>query len=396
MTLEKNAREFLDCRDRLLSFMEESLRRPDHAKPPPGSNLDSFFNRLAIDLFDLQFRNNPAYRLFCQSRRINPSRIEQWRQIPALPASAFKELEASCLSPAQRIAVFHSSGTTEQRPSRHFHSASSLALYEASLLKWFWAGTSLLEHAASQAARQQQMGNRERVFLALTPPAREAPHSSLVHMFHILISRSGSPESLFAGAVGANGSWILDLNRIWRFLDQMEAERRPAILLGTASLWLRLLEGLEEAGKNYHLAAGSFALETGGFKGQLRRLPRQTLYQMIEQRLRIPASEIVSEYGMSELSSQAYDWPNGMERLEDRVFRFPPWVKVEIINPENEAACAEPGQAGLIRVYDLANLWSVMAIQTEDLGEIRPGGFTLKGRNMNAEPRGCSLMTHEP
>ena len=95
------------------------------------------FSELALELFALQFQHNPAYRKICEARKLSPQALEHWTQIPAVPAAAFKELELTCLPPAERTAVFHSSGTTEQKPSRHFHGAESLALYEASLWAWF-------------------------------------------------------------------------------------------------------------------------------------------------------------------------------------------------------------------------------------------------------------------
>ncbi len=97
----------------------------------------AILRRLALELFALQFENNPAYRKICEARGLTPRVVEHWTQIPAVPTGAFKELELSCIPPGERTAVFHSSGTTEQKPSRHFHNAESLAVYEASLWAWF-------------------------------------------------------------------------------------------------------------------------------------------------------------------------------------------------------------------------------------------------------------------
>ena len=95
------------------------------------------FNRLALELFALQFQYNAAYRKICEARKLTPEVVEHWTQIPAVPTAAFKELELSCIPPVERTVVFHSSGTTEQKPSRHFHSPESLKMYEASLIPWF-------------------------------------------------------------------------------------------------------------------------------------------------------------------------------------------------------------------------------------------------------------------
>ena len=135
-------------------------------------------------------------------------------------------------------------------------------------------------------------------------------------------------------------------------------------------------------------------METGGYKGRSRSLPKRELHALISQALGIPRDHIVCEYGMSELSSQAYDRAVGPSRFTHHVsrsFHFPPWARVQIISPETGREVGE-GETGLIRVADLANVYSVMAIQTEDLGIRHGDGFALAGRAVLAEPRGCSLM----
>src|ERR1019366_974271 len=150
---------------------------------------------------------------------------------------------------------------------------------------------------------------------------------------------------------------------------------------------------------------GSRVMETGGYKNRSRALPKTELHALITERLGVPRENIICEYGMSELSSQAYDNGArgfGREAVGDtiprpapkpsRLFRFPPWARGQIISPETGGEVAE-GETGLIRIFDLANVFSVAAIQTEDLGVRRGDGFELIGRARLAEPRGCSLMT---
>jgi len=138
-------------------------------------------------------------------------------------------------------------------------------------------------------------------------------------------------------------------------------------------------------------------METGGYKNRSRSLPKEELHQLICDRLGISPSNVVCEYGMSELSSQAYaaSLPSRSSRSDEahsQVFYFPPWARAQIISPETGREVSE-GETGLIRVFDLANVFSVMAIQTEDLGVRRGDGFELVGRASLAEARGCSLMT---
>ena len=382
------------------------------------------FNQLALELFALQFKHNAAYRKICEARRLTPGIVEHWTQIPAVPTSAFKELDLTCLAPAERTTVFHSSGTTEQQPSRHFHSAESLAAYEASL----WSG--FVRHVVQEfVVRSSEFG-----VLILTPPPPQAPHSSLVHMFETvrqklggasvpaLSSRrscwggEGGSRSEFLGKLADDGAWTLDFAAAADLLSpgsqpaSPKREReggtpdaRPLLLLGTAFSFVHLLDFLAEQDLRFQLPAGSQVMETGGYKNRSRSLPKAELHQLITERLGVPPSHIICEYGMSELSSQAYDGRAALLRGQDwgraaarpyRVFRFPPWARVQIISPETGCEVAD-GETGLIRVFDLANVFSVMAIQTEDLGIRRAEHFELIGRATLAEPRGCSLMAAE-
>lgn len=373
------------------------------------------FPELALELFALQFDANPAYRKICEARRLTPRTIGQWTQIPFVPTSAFKELELSCLPPAGRTAVFHSSGTTEHAPSRHFHNAGSLAVYEASLWAWF------ARHVAHDL--KSEISNLRLVIL--TPPPTQAPHSSLVHMFETVRRKAGAPESAFVGESDGKGTWTLDFDAVLAALDLSLVTHNPVLLLGTAFSYVHLLDFLAEKHLQFKLPGGSRTMETGGYKNRSRVLPKTELHTLIAQRLGVSRENIICEYGMSELSSQAYDnvtgdaWQvtrdgNGprhaslacrtdlprrnvgeagaQRRRVTRHFHFPPWAQAQIISPETGREVAE-GETGLIRVFDLANVFSVAAVQTEDLGIRHGEGFELIGRTQLAEPRGCSLMT---
>jgi hypothetical protein len=367
---------------RLRGFIRDSTSVPAAGAP--------LFDRLAVELFALQFEHNAPYRRLCEARGARPETVPHWIGIPAAPTSAFKEFTLSCLPAAARTAVFHSSGTTGQRRSRHFHSKESLALYEASLWAWFRANFKLpLGHAT---------------VLMLTPPPHEAPHSSLVHMFETLRRRLGSGASCFVGRVSEAGGWAVDLEAAVAFLREAIAASQPALILGAAFSFVHLLDQLAERGLRFELPTGSCAMETGGYKGRSRSLPKAALHALISQRLGIPSGQIICEYGMSELSSQAYDAAVHPSRATrplqqrdspashaSRAFRFPPWARAQLISPETGREVGA-GETGLIRVFDLANVYSVMAIQTEDLGIRRKDGFALAGRATLAEPRGCSLL----
>ena len=371
----------------------------------PHTRGDDSFNRSALELFALQFRHNLAYRRICQSHGITPGEVRHWSEIPAVPASAFKELELSCIAPEGRTAVFHSSGTTDQMPSRHFHCAESLALYEASLWSWFQ------RHMMPESG----VPSSESGVLILTPPPEQAPHSSLVHMFETVRSRAcQSAESAFSqtrlqsnafsGKTNSDGSWTLDFNAMLAALNSSLDSGLSTLVLGTAFSFVHLLDFLGERNLRFQLPAGSRVMETGGYKNRSRTMPKTELHSLITERLGIPAENIICEYGMSELSSQAYgSVRSGGWRMagEDSAschpspvtchFSFPPWARVQIASPETGTEVAD-GETGLIRVFDMANVFSVMAVQTEDLGVRRGDGFELIGRAQLSEPRGCSLM----
>ena len=228
--------------------------------------------------------------------------------------------------------------------------------------------------------------------LILTPDPGTAPHSSLVHMFEVIRREWGTADSCFAGACDTAGRWTLPQHPVRSRLTRSRAEGRPLALLGTAFLFVELLDQLRTDPIPKTLPRGSRILETGGYKGRSRALPKTELYHQLTECLGIPSSSIVSEYGMCELSSQAYDHAAGTpETGRNRTFQFPPWTRAVIVNPETNTP-ADPGESGLLRLFDLANVRSVMAIQTEDLARAHSSGFQLLGRATTAQARGCSLM----
>lgn len=341
---------------------------------------DRTLNPLALELFGLQFKHNRPYRQFCEARGMRPGLVEHWTSIPSVPTEAFKELALTSIPEAERTAVFHSSGTTGQSPSRHFHAQASLQLYESSL--WSWFARHLL---AAGSARPGWL-------LVLTPRGEEAPHSSLVHMFECIASHLELDTVFFAGRVIRGGGWEIEGGKVGSFLESAVSSGRPGLVLTTAFGLVQLSDLLAAENRCFVSPAGSSIMETGGYKGRSRALPKAELHCEITRRLGIHPAGIVTEYGMSELSSQAYDHVAGSAVREgERVFHFPPWARARLVSPETGAEVAD-GETGLIRVFDLANVFSVSAIQTGDLGIRRGSGFELIGRAEQLEPRGCSLM----
>src|SRR5208337_4340773 len=182
----------------------------------------------------------------------------------------------SCLPPEERAAVFYSSGTTGQRRSRHFHNDQSLALYRASLTPWFEAN--VIDCGC---------GIDEWQLAILAPAPQQAPHSSLVQMFETVRRKLGSPASAFLGRAAPGGAWSLDLEAAMAALRSSVRSARPMLLLGTAFMFVRLLDHLAEQGLQLELPPRSRAMETGGYKGRSRALPANELRALITRRLGI-------------------------------------------------------------------------------------------------------------
>jgi hypothetical protein len=339
---------------------------------------DEQFDQLARRLFALQFEHVQLYRAFCLARGITPASLPNWAEIPAVPNASFKEFDWTSLPPADRTRVFHSSGTTAGTSSRNFHDEHSLALYERSLLAW---------------AREKFIAYDTQRFdlLFLTPDPKGAPHSSLVHMFETLRRASGCADSRYAGACDDVGRWIVLHDLAQLALANAQSTSRPIAIFGTAFSFVEWLDQLALSRTRYELPPGSRILETGGYKGRSRVLPKSQLYRQLTETFGVPSPFIVSEYGMCELSSQAYDHHAGMP-ASGRVYQFPPWTRAVVIDPDTNTA-AKVDETGLLRVFDLANVQSVMAIQTDDLARRSRHGFVLLGRAPAAEARGCSLLS---
>jgi hypothetical protein len=216
--------------------------------------------------------------------------------------------------------------------------------------------------------------------LALTPPPSEAPHSSLAHMAGEVLGDG----TIYGGQCQKDG-WSIDSEICESACAKAIHDNTPLLLFGPAFSFLHWLDSRESF---YKLPNESRIMETGGYKGRSRELPKNEFHGLLSERLGVPESHIVCEYGMCELSSQAYDRKAGTNK--ERAFRFPDWARPIIINTETGAPC-EAAETGLLRIIDLANVYSSIGIQTQDLARSIEDGFELLGRAQTSELRGCSL-----
>jgi hypothetical protein len=324
------------------------------------------FDRLALALFRLQHAQGAAYRRLCAAFGCDdPERVKHWREIPAVPTGAFKEARLAIFPASATLRTFRTSGSTTE--ARGQLELDDTALYDASLEASFRA------FIVPDAARIR--------FAVLAPSADDAPDSSLSYMFSRAVETMGTPASQFL--VAADG-WDPD-----GAITALAGVREPLALCGTSFAFVHLLDRLEARGERLALPAGTRVMETGGFKGRSRELSRDELHGAIEAQLGVPRARIVNQYGMCELGSQFYEPSLVLGRATD-VKRIPPWVRTSAVDPLTRLDVA-PGERGVLVHFDLANVGSVLAVATSDLGELAEGGFRVFGRLRGAEARGCSL-----
>ena len=332
------------------------------------------FDELALDLFAFQFAHCAPYRRFCTGRGQTPESVHTWREVPAVPTGAFKEVALRSFPEERTSHSFRTSGTSvERRGELHL---DTLALYEASLMVPFQRFLLPDLHA-----------EREPLLLVLAPSPAEARDSSLSHMFAVAIRELGAEGSRFFMSAGK-----LEVDALLEAIEHARSDR-PLLLCGTSFAFVHLVDALSDRGAQIALPGAARIMETGGFKGRSRSMPRTELYARLEETLGVPVERIVNQYGMTELGSQFYDSvlhePGSTRRKI-----APPWTRVRAVEPATGHEVTA-GDAGTIVITDLANTGSVCAIQTADLGRRVEEGFEVLGREPGAEARGCSIATDE-
>ena len=316
------------------------------------------FNALAVELFNYQYQNNTIYRKYCDALKINTTVIDAVRKIPFLPISFFKthviktgEFEAGT--------IFESSGTTGTINSKHF--VKNTELYRKSFSKCF----------------EKFYGQPEnKCILGLLPSYLERKNSSLVMMTEELIRKTGNELS---------GFYLYDHEKLHSALIHNELLKIPTLLIGVSYALLDFAE------KYTMQLRYTIVMETGGMKGRREEMTRQELHARLQDKLGV--SLVHSEYGMTELLSQAYSKGDG-------IFHCPGWMKVLLRDeddPFNMITAADAhtkSLTGLINIIDLANIYSCSFIATDDIGRLHNNeSFEVLGRMDGSDVRGCSLMT---
>ena len=314
-------------------------------------NSEAAFTKKALELFKFQFEENPVYRSFCDLLYRHPSDVQKLEDIPFLPIEFFKTHKVvSSTKDIQQ--TFTSSGTTGSVVSQHH--VADLNLYESSFQKGF----------------AHVYGNIEDyTVLALLPSYLEREGSSLIYMANDMIQQSKHPKS---------GFYLDDLDALKQTLLELEASEQKTLLIGVSYALLDLVEFHQFELKH------TIIMETGGMKGRRKEMIKSELHSILKKGFGVDT--IHSEYGMTELLSQAYSKGNG-------IFSTPPWMKVLIRDPEDALTILGEKKSGGINIIDLANVYSCAFIATKDLGKIHNNGtFEVLGRFDQSDIRGCNLM----
>jgi len=313
------------------------------------------FELIALEVFRFQYEQNTVYRQYCQSLNRAMDAIDTIEKIPFLPIQFFKThtITAGNFTPA---AIFESSGTTQSINSKHL--VKEFSVYEESFTTAF----------------KQFYGNIEDwCIVALLPSYLERNNSSLVMMAENLIAQSKNDNS---------GFYLNNMDQLKNTLVQLEHQQQKTLLIGVTFALLDFAEAYPMKLKHTTI------METGGMKGRRKEITRFEVHSLLQQAFQL--TNIHSEYGMTELLSQAYSYSNG-------IFNSPAWMKILIREEDDPFALhtttSTQSMAGAVNIIDLANLYSCSFIATEDAGKLYPNGsFEILGRLDNTDIRGCSLM----
>ena len=309
------------------------------------------FKEVSLEVFNFQYTNNLVYRKFCDLLKIIPKQVDETSKIPFLPIQFFKS-QKILASKSVIQKTFTSSGTTGIATSKHH--VTDLSLYEASFTNAFRIFYGDIE---------------DYVVLALLPSYLEREGSSLIYMANYLIDKSKHPQS---------GFYLNNLNELKITLVDLDKAGKKVLLIGVSFALLDLVESHQFKLNN------TIIMETGGMKGRRKEMIREELHQILKEGFGV--DKIHSEYGMTELLSQAYSKGNG-------IFKSPPWMKILVRDPEDPLSYLPNNKTGGINVIDLANHNSCAFIATQDLGKKHTdSSIEIMGRFDSSDIRGCNLL----
>ncbi len=317
-----------------------------------GITTPTEFEAVALQVFQYQYLHNSVYQEFCNHLGKTVDTVQEFGDIPFLPIAFFKSKTILSGSNTKSETTFSSSGTTGALTSKHH--VADLALYEQSYLKGF-------AHFYGDV--------QDYCVLALLPSYLEREGSSLIYMVQDLIQKTGHPES---------GFYLHDTEALAATLTRLEKEGTRTLLIGVSFALLDFIE------THSFSLSNTVVMETGGMKGRRKELIREELHSLLKKGFGL--TNVHSEYGMTELLSQAYSTGEGL-------FKCPPWMRVLSRDTEDPLTVQAWGRTGGLNVIDLANIHSCSFIATQDLGKVyEDHSFEIIGRFDHSDIRGCNLM----
>ena len=319
---------------------------------------DLKFDELALAVFRYQATENQVYAKYLEGLSVLPETIKKLEEIPFLPIEFFKTHEVKTSETDKKAMIFTSSGTTGAVQSKHF--VSDISVYEASYLKSF----------------ELFYGDiKDYCILALLPSYLERDGSSLIYMMEDLIKKSNHSDS---------GFYLNNYDELISKLNALEARGQKILLIGVTYALLDMLEQFPLWKRGQGDLKSVTIMETGGMKGQRKEMVREELHSTLCKGFGV--EKIHSEYGMTELLSQAYSKGNG-------IFNCPPWMKILIRDTNDPFSFLPINKTGGINLIDLANINSCSFIATQDLGKLHSdNSFEVLGRFDNSDIRGCNLL----
>jgi hypothetical protein len=339
--------------------------------------VDEWFERIALEVFRHQFETVGAYRRYCEERGVEFDSICSVDEIPAVSNVAFKYAELAAEGAAQSpdAAIFLTSGTTQGLERRGRHIVVRPHVYRASAIAHL--RTMLFPDA------------RRMAILTLHPTADAMPESSLSAMISWCVEEFATGAHLAAASRDR-----VEVADAIAFLGECEARREPVCIMGTTAAFAALFSALDSGRMKLRLAPGSRMMDTGGAKGQVVPMRVSEVIALAGETLGIAPAMVINEYGMTELCSQLYDATSfncaGVSDVQERFKIPPPWLRVTAVDPVTLRRMPD-GEIGLLTFFDLANVGSVSAVMTEDLGSVERGRVRVLGRSAGGEVRGCAL-----
>ncbi len=350
------------------------------AEQPDDEN-ERKFNEVSMRLFEYQYNANPIYQKYCSKRGVKPGMVSAWMDVPSVPASAFKEVELRTFPKEETVLFLTSSGTTnpEKRAKISFNEPM-LKIYDA-------VGITINDRGLYKSPD-------EKLHALVLGPDPELMPSVAIGMRQLKISVDrhsiGKPQ-FFITSTG------FDFAGLAERLRQAERSGEPVVIVGATFGYVHFFDYCQAQSISFKLPEGSRAMDGGGNKGKGREISKEEYWRLGEKILGIPASHLVNLYGMTEMQAAYFDnvFYNHCKGIkEPRYKMIPHFARVVVVDPDTLAPLAK-GEQGLLRQHSVANLVTVQAVQTDDIGYEQGSGFQVTGRAKDAESRGCSIAYDE-